>query len=364
MKKKLFIQSVFPAPYRAGLFKKLSEFHDVFVVFERNEDINRSEEWFIKEFNFKTVVLGSTQAKKIYNNEKQMLNKYDVVLAYDYASMSSIKLMITCIIIGVPYIINCDGAFIRRNFIKNLVKRFFITRAIACLASGEHAENYFLTYGAKKENIYRHNFSGLNKEDILKEPISLEGKKIIREKLGLSANKKIVLSVGQFAYRKGYDVLLNAWKSMDQCTTLVLIGGGDKETEYRKFVANNKMKNVIIHGYQPKNILSEYYKAADLFVLPTREDIWGLVVNEAMAFGLPVVTTSKCIAGLELINNYENGFIVPVEDSNAITEKAKLILNDSGLANKMADNNIKKIQDYTIGKMAERHCEIIEAKVQ
>lgn len=54
--------------------------------------------------------------------------------------------------------------------------------------------------------------------------------------------------------------------------------------------------------------------AADIFVHPTREDIWGLVVNEAMAKGLPVITTDRCVAGLELIKNESVGRIVPVEN--------------------------------------------------
>ena len=53
--------------------------------------------------------------------------------------------------------------------------------------------------------------------------------------------------------------------------------------------------------------------ASDLFVLPTREDIWGLVINEAMSFGLPIITTRKCIAGTELITDGENGYLLEAD---------------------------------------------------
>ena len=59
----------------------------------------------------------------------------------------------------------------------------------------------------------------------------------------------------------------------------------------------NDLTNVHFVGFKTKEQLEDYYRAADLFVLPTREDIWGLVVAEAMAYGLGVITTNRCNAG-------------------------------------------------------------------
>ena len=63
------------------------------------------------------------------------------------------------------------------------------------------------------------------------------------------------------------------------------------------------LKNVYFIPFQNSDIIELYFKAADLFVFPTREDIWGLVINEAMANALPIITTDRCVAGLELIEN-------------------------------------------------------------
>ena len=64
--------------------------------------------------------------------------------------------------------------------------------------------------------------------------------------------------------------------------------------------------------------------AADVFVMPTREDIWGLVINEAMAYGLPVVSTDKCIAALELVKNGRNGYIIPPNQPKEIAQKVNI----------------------------------------
>ena len=103
-----------------------------------------------------------------------------------------------------------------------------------------------------------------------------------------------------------------------------------------------KLENVHFIGFKSKEELKKYYKSADLFVLPTREDIWGLVINEAMSYGLPIITTNKCVAGVELINNDENGFIVSVEDSKSISKKINLLLDNEKLSESMSENNLKK----------------------
>ncbi len=356
MKKKLFIQSIYSAPYRAGVFRQLSEEFDIFVIFERNSDKNRNKDWFIHDLGFNGVILDSNDALEKYNMELKALKSYDAVLVYDYSTVSSIKLMLKCLQLKVPYLINCDGALIKkRHIIKDVIKEFFISRAKACLASGNHAENYFLSYGAKKENIFIHNFSNLYKEDVLDETILNEEKKQIKEKLGFPIDKKIVLSVGRFTYIKGFDILLKSWNLINNHAQLIIVGGGEKEQEYRHLIKEYKIENVTIDGFKPRATLFDYYKASDLFVLPTRGDVWGLVINEAMACGLPVITTNKCVAGLELIENYKNGFIVENEDYKELSEKMIYILENDEMCLSMGRENLNKIRPYIIENVSDSH---------
>jgi len=363
-RKRIFIQSVFPAPYRTGVFKGLNEAYDIFVVFERSHDKNRSVNWFIKNFGFNGILLDNEENIKKYHNELKLLHTYDAVLAYDFLSKSSMKLMLRCMKEKIPYFVNCDGAFINHHPLKKMIKKFFFSRAKGCFASGVYAEAYFLAFGAKKNKIYRHPFSSLYQEDILSEPIVYEEKMKIRETLGLPIDKKIVISIGQFAHRKGFDILLKAWDMINlDNVELIIIGGGEEIQAYRTFIIENNLKNVTIVDFQPKSIITDYYKAADLFVLPTREDIWGLVINEAMANGLPIITTNRCVAGLELIDNGINGYIVPVEDEVALADKIKMILINEKLREEMGRHNLEKIKDYTIENIAKAHIEVLNSIV-
>lgn len=165
---------------------------------------------------------------------------------------------------------------------------------------------------------------------------------------------KIVISVGQFIHRKGFDVLLRAWKNCSSDAMLYIIGG-EPTDEYTRLINQLNLTNVYFVGFKSKKELKEYYKAADLFVLPTREDIWGLVVNEAMAAGLPVITTDRCVAGLELIQNDFNGYIVPAGNEKALADKINNVLQDDKTIGEYSQNSIQAIAKYTIHNMAESH---------
>lgn len=90
---------------------------------------------------------------------------------------------------------------------------------------------------------------------------------------------------------------------------------------------------------------------------PTRKDVWGLVINEAMANGLPVITTDRCVAGLELVQNSVNGFIVRVDDIAELREKIVMVIaNCVELGNQSLDT----VPAYTFEEMALKHVEVLK----
>lgn len=157
--------------------------------------------------------------------------------------------------------------------------------------------------------------------------------------------------------RKGIDILLKAAVNFDNNIYTYIIGGKPTD-EYLKIIKDNNLKKIYFLNFMNKENLYEYYKAADLFVLPTREDIWGLVINEAMANGLPIITTNKCIAGLELING--NGYIVPIDDFKAISLMVNEILSNPVEQVNLSIKSLKIIKEYTIENMAQKTYKILK----
>lgn len=359
MKKyKVLVLSSYPAPYRVGVFKELSNYYDLETYFDTCSNENRSSEWFCKSGDFSFSILDNDEARQRFKQALKNIKDFDFLLAYDPARKPTIKAIFKCRIHSVPYYVNNDGAILRPNIFRDMIKRFLFKGASACFSSGRSATEYFKYYGIPEERIPVHNFSSLTKGDILLKPVSKEEKSKLRRQLNIE-DKKTVITVGQFIHRKGFDVLLKAWKQADDKAQLLIIGGGDEQISYEKFVKENGLQNVRIIGFMQKEELFKYYCASDIFVLPTREDVWGLVVNEAMAVGLPVITTDNCNAGLELIENGINGYIVPVENDNELAEKILYLLSDSSLCESMSINNLKKIENFTIEKVAQSHIEVI-----
>ena len=239
----------------------------------------------------------------------------------------------------------------------NNVKRRYISGASTWICTSDKTIDYFKYYGADEKKVFKYPFTSIYEKNVLSEPLYPTEKKEIRARLGIP-EEKMIISVGQFIYRKGFDVLLEACKELGGDTGIYLIGGKATD-EYAEIVKNNRIQNVHFLDFMSPVELAEYYKAADLFAFPTREDIWGLVVNEAAAYGLPIVTTFDCIAGLEMVSD-ANGKLVPANDTIALKTAIVSVLSDSDNAYKMAKASLAKAKAFTVEKMAKRHDEIIE----
>lgn len=355
-----------PTIYRVHFFNELGKACDLDVIFERYSATGVENKWndklakYFSPLFIKSKPIGressiSFDILKYINKNK----KHDIIVVSSYSSPTEIIAIIKMILLKIPYIIAVDGGIIKNDSILlKKIKTFLIGNASHWLSTSESTDKYLQYYGAKKDAIYRYPFTTLFLDDIEKKTITIDEKLNIRNKLGIKG-ERVILAVGQFIYRKGFDILLKSCKNLDDNISVYIVGG-EITDEYKELVKNLKLNNVNFIGIVSKEELKEYYKSADIFVLPTREDIWGLVINEAMANALPVITTDNCVSGIELINNYENGFIVPVDDNIELYNKIKLLMDEDVLREKISLNNLNKIKKYTIENMSNRHIEIFK----
>lgn len=355
--KKAIILSIYPAPYRVELFERLKDEFDILVFFESSRGDYRESKWFA-DGNY--YLLDTKDGKKAFADAIKHIKSFDFAAFYDFTTKNALKTIPKFIFKKIPYAINCDGVMLSHhgNFLFDLAKRFLISRASACLASGENAKKYFLKYGAKEERIFKHTFSTLHSGDILENPLTDKEKTDLRGKLGLPRNKFISIAVGRFISLKRYDFLIREWASMPENHLLLLVGSGSEEETYRKIIDTNNIKNVRIEKFHPKNELFDFYKASDVFVHPTSYDVWGLVINEAFACGLPAVVSDHCVAGLELIEDNKNGFLIPMGNDKLLCEKVKTIESSKDKYDKMSLAALSTIKDYTVENMAKTHINV------
>ena len=157
-------------------------------------------------------------------------------------------------------------------------------------------------------------------------------------------SKYMILFVGQMIHRKGIDVLAEAVRNLCLDYTLFLVGD-------KTYIGSTNSRIVNI-GFLHRKELKKYYMAADISVLPSREDIWGLVINESLSFGTPVVATDKCGAALEMIENGQNGFVISADKPDLLRTAMEKMLKDS-CSDKYMKSAIETAKAYTIENMAE-----------
>ncbi len=363
MKRVLFLTN-YPSPYRVRFFDELGKQQDVTVLFaDRIEDKkHRNASWYVpSQGSFQSVQLKKTATFKsnslCLEVTKWLRQEFDHIVICGYSNPTAIFAMYWLRLHGKPFWLEVDGGLIRQDSTwKYRIKRALVTLPDRYLSTGRHTTAFLAHYGAEKEKVMEYPFTSLEKADLLPAVPAREEKEALRKELGIE-EEHCFLAIGQFIHRKGFDVLLKAAAKLPKSAGIYLVGGEPTE-EYLNLRQELGLTNVHFLGFQSKATLVKYYRAADVFVLPTREDIWGLVVNEAMAYGLPVITTDRCVAGLELVEEGVSGYIVPVGDERALAEKMNLILDqDLAAFGKAA---LDRIQPYTIENMAKVHVEIFE----
>lgn len=364
--KKILYMTNYPSPYRVEFFNELGKYSQLTVLFEETveQQKHRNKDWFDTNYtNFKAVFLkGITVHGVVLSFEVlRYLKKreFDVVVIGMYSSISSQIAIQYMNLKKIKYVIETDGGYPKSGTgVKEWLKKLALSSANMYFSPSDLSDRYLEFYGAESKRIVRYPFTSLNESDISMTSVDEKEKEILKKQLGIS-EPFMVMTVGQFIYRKANEVLIEASKNFPKDVGVYIIGGTPTE-EYQKIVDDAQLEHVHFLDFKKKRELFEYYKAADIFVLPTREDIWGLVINEAMAFGLPIISTNKCVAALELIEEGKNGYIVEVEDSIAIAEKVCTLKKDKELRQRMSQESLKKIKHYTIEKMAEVHISSFE----
>ena len=344
-----------PSPYRVKFFNELGKKCDLTVLFEKRGSSERDKSWEkIDDKNFQAVFL---KGKSVGVAEafcpsviKYLKKQYDHIVVTNYSDPTGILAVIWMRLFQLRYEIEGDGAFPgMRSGLKAKLKQYIFHGASVCFSSAQMHDSYYELYGVPQKKIVRYPFTSISETDILKNAMNYSTKMKIRENLKIK-EEKVVLAVGQFIRRKGYDTLLQAMKGLPKTIGVYIIGGKVTQ-EYLDIVEKENMKNIHFIDFMEPNKLKEYFEVADLFVHPTREDIWGLVINEAMANGLPVVTTDKCIAGLEMVQNGINGEIVEAGNVSVLRDAISTWINGD-MPNK---KSLEIARKYTIENMAKCH---------
>jgi|GEM_PF-108524 len=362
--KVLFLTNI-PSPYRVEFFNELGKHCELTVWFEARSEANRK--WRIEQlgasFRFRFLsgfTLGLDKHVNVSVVAALEREPFDVYVLGGYSSPTEMLAIHWLKLRRKRFILSSDGGFVSADrWAVGKLKRYLISSADLWLSSGTNCTRYLQGYGADPERIVEYPFSSGRLDERELAPLPPEEKEALKRREGLHG--AVILSVGQFIPRKGFDVLLDAFGRLSGGgVSLLLIGGGPEREKYERTVRDRGLRHVVIKDFMHKRELLRYWKVADLFALPTREDIWGLVLNEALAFGLPIVATTKAGAAFDLVREGVNGYRVPPDNPAALADRCGRLARQPELRRRFGAESRKLAERYRMERMVEKHVEALE----
>ena len=208
----------------------------------------------------------------------------------------------------------------------------------------------------------------LSNVTVIPDPITIEVK---NEKVESEKCVNRVVTIGRYAYQKGYDLLLQAWAEMsrfrelENCEewTLDIYGQGD-QTDYRKLMAELGIDANRCHLNGPMEDVVKAYQDSSIFVLSSRFEGFGMVLVEAMACGLPVVSFD-CPAGPdEIVTDGVDGFLVPSGDVHALAEKLVTLMAEENLRRRLGHQARRSAERYDMANLVNQWTALFEKVIK
>jgi len=305
-----------PAPYRIPLFNALADRVDLTVLFLRERNPDRPYGLHAGEMRFGWRVLPGFDVTLggrwlVANGGlARGLRGADAVLLGGWNQPAFWQALAWCRIHRVPAVIWVESTGRdRRSGRLDMVKRPLLRSAHAFVVPGSASRSYLESLGVPPGRI-------------AVAPNAVDPQVFGRAARTRADGPVRLVAVGRLAHEKGIDTLLEA--SRDLPVEVVVAGTGPEEAALRRMAG----PNVTFLGNVERDELAAVYADADVAVMPSRSDPWGMVLNEAALAGLPLVSTTAAGAAWELIEDGVNGFRVAADDPAALRDALLRLVDD------------------------------------
>jgi len=363
MKRRLVILTEIISPYRIPLFNSLAEHMDVdlHVIFlaETDPDL-RQWEVYKQEIRFSFQVLPSWR-KRIgkYNvlinfgvSRALNLSKPDVILCGGYNYIASWQALFWAKKRKVAFLLwsESNSEDLRgSHLVIEFLKKQFLRRCNGFVVPGSSAHEYLEANYVKAENIFTAPNAVDNDLFASAAETARRNKTSLRRELALP--DRYFLFVGRLVREKGVSELLAAYANLEprlrEELGLVFVGDGECRQMLEESAISISPGTVKFVGFAQRKQLGAYYGLADMLILPTYTDTWGMVVNEAMACGLPVLVSRVAGCATDLVRETWNGTLVEPRDVPSLKKAMRSLAMQSDLCKTMGGRSAEHIRSYS-----------------
>ncbi len=280
--------------------------------------------------------------------------RYDAIWVNGWGRCTDWIAMPASFAAGVPVLMRGDTnlqAVSRgwRSRIRQAVLPRLFRRVSAFLASGRYNAEFYRACGVPDEKIFLMPHAVDNDFFISHRITGAERLAEIRGRLGIASESVVILFAGKFMPLKRTMDLLRAFESIarDCDATLVYVGDGEMRPQLEAYVRDHRVPRVIFTGFRNQGELPELFSIGDMLVLPSDTDMWGLVVNEAMCYGMPVIASNRVGATGDAVIDGKTGYVFPCGDVEALASRMRTLATDHELRRRMGHNARKWIDTWS-----------------
>ncbi len=352
-----------PIQYQTPLIQKLSKITELdFNVFYFSDyslkkyfdkDMNKFIKWDLSltgKYKY-NIVDNSNQnyLKFSFLFYKLIKNKnFDFFLIHGYENPKYLISILILKLLNIKILMRNESN--NFNFEKNFVKKIF-TRIFYFFLNFFIYK--FLYIGKKNKEFYIEN--NIKKQKLIFCPYTVDNNFFYSrsKKKYLKKKEIIILYTAKLINKKNPELLIKAFinilKKYNNKIKLYIVGDGLLKKNLKKKYSKYK-NNIYFLGFQNQKKIRNYYKKADIFVLPSLKEPWGLVVNEAMCFELPIITSDKVCSSYDLVKRGYNGYIFKTNSVFDLQRYLKKLIFNKKKRIKMGINSKKIINNWNINK--------------
>jgi glycosyltransferase involved in cell wall biosynthesis len=293
--------------------------------------------------------------------ESKEADGFDVLWVHGYSTLNTLQAMIMAKALGIPVLLRAESRLgkKRSGMLKQVTKSLFfsglkqLVDAVLPIGSanaaywrhflGEDLPQFLVPYAV--DNDY---FQSRSRE-------AASRREDLRRELGLDPSRPVILFASKLQGRKRCGDLLEAY--LDLCSEiedepdepvpyLVIVGDGVERAALERRAKESGVSGARFCGFRNQSELPRFFDLAAVFVLPSQDEPWGLIVNEAMNSGRPMILSDDVGCQPDLVTDGVEGCVFPVGDVKALTDALRRVLTEPGTANAMGERGLKRISGW------------------
>jgi glycosyltransferase involved in cell wall biosynthesis len=339
---KLAILNTHPIQYFAPLYRRLGQEPDIDLTVYfcsrqgseeyLDEGFGERMKWDISLLDgYKYKVLKNLRARDHVGGFWSLINpgivkelrenRYDALLVNGHNHATYLLAMLAAKILGTAVMMRCETHLgLQRSALRGALRKplmSFLYQRICdlCLPIGTLNRRFYIFHGVDPDLMFTVPYTVDN--EFFTTAVEQAAGLRLRVDLGISQDKPIVLFASKLMRRKRPMDLLRALHRLQKQGidfALLFVGSGELEEDLKSYVREHDLSDVHFVGFKNQSELPRYYAAADVFAFPSENEPWGLVLNEVMCAGLPIIAARGIGAVADLVRDSENGLTYEVGD--------------------------------------------------